>query len=336
MEKQITVNFSPKTVFVVAASIILLWLAYFLKDILILFVLAFIISTAIKPTVDNLEKRKVPRVVSIFLIYTLIVLFFFGFFRLIIPPISSQTSQLINNRQLIANEINEAFSKAPQTLRAPINTFINSLPERVGRYTSNSVVDNALGVFSGLLGLLTVFVVSFYLLLERTSIEDFINDNWHWPSKEKVKRIVRKITLKVSLWVRGQLILSAAIGVLTFIGLYILGVDFALTLAVIAAVTEIIPVIGPLLGAIPAILIAFAISPIKALWVALLYLGIQQFESQALTPQIMKKVVGLSSVTVIFALLVGAKLLGILGVLIAVPVASAVTVIFEELRKKEK
>lgn len=336
MDKQVTVNFSPKTILVLAGAVLILWLAYFLKDILVLFLIAFIIATAIKPLVDLAEKKNIPRTLSIVIVYALMVLFIYGLIRLIIPPISTQATQIIDNRQEIAIRITGYLSNAPAGIKNLIHTFTDDLPTRLGHYTSGSVIDNALGVFSGLLGFLTIFVISFYLLLEKNSMEDFIEENWLFGSKDRIKRIYRKISTKVSLWIRGQVILSGAIGILTYVGLSVLGIDFALTLAIIAGLTEILPVIGPIIGAVPAVIIAFAISPIMAFWVAILYLGIQQFESQILTPQIMKRAVGLSPASVIFTLLVGAKLLGILGVLIAVPVASSLVVIFEELKKKEK
>jgi predicted PurR-regulated permease PerM len=113
-----------------------------------------------------------------------------------------------------------------------------------------------------------------------------------------------------------------------------MGIEYAVPLALIAAFTELLPYVGPWIGAIPAVIVALAMSPIMALWVALLYLGIQQFENHVLVPQVMKRTIGLSPVIIIFSLLVGAKLLGILGVLIAVPVAAMIALVVEEIKKK--
>lgn len=336
MDKQVTVNFSPKTVFVIAASVILIWVAFFLRDILVLFLLSFVIAIGLKPLVDFLEKKKVPRFVSVLVLLLLVISSIYILIRLIIPPITIQVEQIIQNRHEIGLRLNSYLSTAPVGVKNLITDYTTNLPDKLARYTSGSMALNVLGVFSGLLGFITVLVISFYLLLEKGSFEDVIEKNWIWGSKERAKRIFRKISLKVSLWMRGQLLLSGSIGILTFVGLSVLGIPYALTLSLVAALSELLPLVGPFLGAIPAVLIAFTISPIMALWVALLYLLIQQFESQLLAPQIMKRVVGLSAVTTIFALLVGAKLLGILGVLMAVPVASSIMVIIEELRKKEK
>lgn len=335
MDRKLTFDFSFRTVFTVILTLGLVWLAFYLRDIIVLFFISFILATALDPAVNFMEKKKVPRWVSIIGFYALIGFFIYTLIRLIIPPMTTQIQHLIQSREYLADRIAGYFSSFPPTLKDGITEYVNTLPNRFAELSTGQIVPNVLGVFSGLLGVLTVFVATFYLLMERNGIERALEDYWPEKSKEKVVKIFRRMSLKMSLWVRGQVILSGAIGLLTFIGLSLLNVDYALTLALIAAVTELLPVIGPYIGAFPAIVIALSVSPILALWVAILYLGIQQFEAQVLVPQVMKRAVGLSPVTIIFSLLIGAKLLGFLGVIIAVPVASAISVLFETFNNKK-
>lgn len=334
MDRRFTVDFSLKTIFIFAASLIAIWLVYFLRDILVLFLLAFILATALEPTVNFFQKKHIPRWITILGIYSLIAFVIYTFVRLIIPPIAVQIESLIANRQGIAESLTGYFSNLPVTARTSIMETINSLPSRFGD-SSGAIVNNALGVFSGLFGFLTVLVVTFYLLMEKGALEKAILELWPVKSQQKALKVVNRIIEKISLWARGQMILSTAIGLLTYIGLAILGVEYAPTLSLFAAFTEFIPYVGPFISTAFAVILAFSISPLTALWVAILYFGIQQFEGSILVPQVMKRTLGISPVLIIFSLLVGAKLLGFIGIIIAIPVASAISVLIEAYNKKE-
>lgn len=336
MEKKVTIDFSPRSVFVVVLSLIAIWLIFVLRDILVLFFVAFMFATIVEPMVEKLNSWKIPRILSILIVYMLVALLLFALFRVVMPPIIEQTQELINNKDQISDGIESALNSTPGGVNNYINNAISEIPQKITNYSSASVVDNILGVFSGLAGGFTILVVSLYLLLERGAIEKSIASYWPAKSRDKAGRIFKRITLKVSLWARGQLILSLAIGLLTYIGLLLLGVDYAVPLALIAAFTELLPYVGPWIGAIPAVIVALSMSPVMVLWVGLMYLGIQQFENHVLVPQVMKRTIGLSPVIIIFSLLVGAKLLGILGVLIAVPVAAMIALVIEETKKKGK
>ncbi len=138
-------------------------------------------------------------------------------------------------------------------------------------------------------------------------------------------------------WVRGQLFLSLVIGVLVYIGLFLLNVPYALTLAIAAGVLEVVPVIGPIVASIPGILLAFTISPVLALGVAVMYFVVQQLENHLIVPQVMGRAVGLNPLVVILAIAVGSRLLGIMGALLAVPLTVVLQIIvLEVLLEKEK
>lgn len=335
MDRRITVDFSIKTIFIFAGSLIAIWLIYFLRDILVLFLLSFILATALEPAVNFLQKKHVPRWLTILGIYSLLGFIVYTFVRLIIPPISTQIESLVQERQFIIERLTSYFANFPNSIKSGIMETANAIPSRLGSFSTGSIVDNVLGVFSGLFGFLTVLVVTFYLLMERGALESAIAKILPARSQEKALRVVKRIIEKISLWARGQVILSSAIGILTFIGLSILGVEYAPTLALLAAFTEFIPYVGPFISTAFGVILAFTISPITALWVAVLYFGIQQFEGSILVPQVMKRTLGISPLLIIFSLLVGAKLLGFIGVIVAIPLVSAITVFIEAYNKKE-
>ena len=154
--------------------------------------------------------------------------------------------------------------------------------------------------------------------------------------EERVRNLTVQIEEKLGGWFRGQLFLSLVIGVLSFIGLSILGISYALPLAVIAGVMEVIPVIGPIISAIPPILIALTISPILGLGVAIMYFVIQQLENHLLVPQVMKRAVGLNPLVVILTIAVGSRLLGFAGALLAVPIAVVIQIVATEIIEARK
>ena len=184
---------------------------------------------------------------------------------------------------------------------------------------------------AGLLAFLTVLILTFYLLLESDALFDGFTRLFPRADRPRVDAVSRQISTKVSAWLSGQMILAGTIGLLTALGLYALGIPYFYVLALLGAIGEMIPVVGPVLSAVPAIGVALTISPRAAVFVTILMLAIQQFENHILVPKVMERQVGVSAVTVIAALLMGATLLGIVGAILAVPTAAILQVIIEEL-----
>ena len=175
------------------------------------------------------------------------------------------------------------------------------------------------------------------MIIQKHSFEDTLATLV--PSRYEAYVVPRShmVRERLGAWLRGQLTVCSLIAVMAFIGLIILGVPYALTLALFAGLMAIVPYMGPLLGAMPALLIAFSVSPWTVLFVAILYfVVIQFFESNLITPLVMRSAVGLNPVPIIVVLLVGGTLYGILGVLLAIPVTTALQVFVKDLRAKEK
>jgi predicted PurR-regulated permease PerM len=336
MERRINFDISLKSVITVAVALLLVGILYYVRDILILFLIAFVLATALEPLIDWFESKKVPRILTMAVIYSLFGLFIYIMIRSLIPPINDQITNLTSNRQVIVERINTYLSHMPIGVRNGFSDFVTALPDKLAGFQTGSLVTSVFGVVTGLLAALTVLVTTFYLLLEKNVMEKAIKTFWPADTEVRALSVFKRITEKISLWARGQIILSSSVGLLTFIGLSVLRFEYALVLAVVAGFMDIIPFIGPTITLVIGVALAFAYSPIYALWVAILFLGVQQFEAHVLVPQIMKRAVGISPVLIIFAILIMGKLLGIVGVLIAVPVAAILVVLVEEMNKKGK
>ncbi|HPW44524.1 MAG TPA: AI-2E family transporter, partial [bacterium] len=191
--------------------------------------------------------------------------------------------------------------------------------------------------FNGLFSVFLIMVLTFYMVVEENAIKKIV---WSLtPARHQAYAIdlVGRMQLQIGYWLRGQLILCLAIFLLTYLGLSILGVKYALLLALVAGLTEAIPYLGPILGGVPAVLLAMTQSPRLALVVIVMYLIIQQLENNILVPQIMKRAANVNPITSIIVLLVGYKIGGVAGAVIAIPVATAVSVGLKDLfNYKEK
>jgi len=185
-----------------------------------------------------------------------------------------------------------------------------------------------------------IFVLSFYFIVEEGSFKKFIRSIVPFRHRPYVEDLVGRMQLQVGKWLRGQLLLGLIVGVVIYVGLSLMGVKYALVLALVAGILEVVPYIGPVISAIPAVLIASAQSPLLALLVVILYFLVQQLENHLLVPKIMQKVVGLNPLVIILVILVAVKLAGVLGAIVAVPAATLISVflkdMFDERDKKDE
>jgi predicted PurR-regulated permease PerM len=196
---------------------------------------------------------------------------------------------------------------------------------------AGTAVTAVTSVFAAILAVITILILTFYLLVESEVLFAGFARLFPRVERPRVEEVSYKISAKVSAWLSGQLILAGAIGASSAVGLWVLGVPYFYVLAVVSAVGEMIPVVGPIFAAIPAILVALTVSPKTALFVILFYIAQQQIENHLLVPKVMERQVGVSAVTVIAALLIGGALLGIMGALLAVPTAAIIQVIITEI-----
>jgi predicted PurR-regulated permease PerM len=311
---------------VVFAGLILVFL-WLIRDIILLLILSVILASAMDPMVEYLNQKRIPRAVSVLSAYVLIL----GSIVLLVYAV---TPAVVEQLKILQANIPEYSERLQLRFGGFLgNQTISSLFEGVfsNFRGDNILVSGTFGIFNGFVSVVTVLVVSFYLVSEDKGMKKFVADLIPSRHQETTVSLLDKIQKKMGMWVVGQLILSASIFLFTLIGLLILRVPNALLLAIFAGLMEVVPYIGPFISAIPAVIVAFIVSPALALGVAIMYLLIQKTEGYVLVPKIMQKTIGTSPLVVLIALLVGLKLAGVLGLLIAVPLVSAIILIFQEL-----
>lgn len=324
MREKIHLDISAWTIIKVVLVLIAFYLLYLMADILALFFVVFILASSFYPTVSKWEKKigKPLSVVALLLIlFAIISLFIYAVF----PPLIYQTRQLIINLPELIERFRFFKEYIPYIERAITNLYQN-----LGDVTG-IIVRFTTGLFGGLFTVLIALVLTVYLLLDTHKIVQGLIIYAPADKRDDIIFIIKKMALKVGDWFRGQLWLSFIMGILSLVGLLIIGVPYALTLAFIAAVLEFVPTIGPLIAGVIAALVALSVDPIKAIFVIIYYIVIQQLEAAVIVPKLFQKIIGLSPIIIIATFLIGAKLYGLVGALLAVPFVALVFVLITEL-----
>lgn len=322
-----------------ALAVIILWCAYLVREILLLIYVSGLLAIGFSPIVRLIERQKVlpigtrrfPRWLAILVLYLVILGTLTGIGFMIIPPLVDQGQQLWTALPGMFDRgqeflIQKGMLKEHLTLREAVSRA----PGTGGRQAVGTVMGAVVGVVGGLFGLLTILILTFYLLVEGDNLRDTMLRLFPRRDRTRVAAASRDITVKVSAWLGGQLLLGAIIGGSSALGLWLLGIPFFYVLALISGIGELIPVVGPILAAVPAVIVASTVSVNKAILVIVFFVIQQQFENHILVPKVMERQVGVSAVTVIVALLIGGKLLGIPGAILAVPSAAILQVLFTE------
>lgn len=329
---------SWRSIWRVFASLGLLWFVLQVQDIVVILFLVFIFVAALNPVVSRWQ-LKMPRILSVTLIYLIFFGVIIGFATILFTPLIEQVNTL---SQLVPEKVNALipFFQRLTDGGEIIKQFSSGLQQFSGTLSnfSGSLISTTLGVFGGLFTAFTILVLTFYLLLEEDAAKHFLTNLLPPKAKDNVFYLINKISTKMGSWVRGQLLLMLIIGLLDYVILLVMGVPAPLALALWGGLMEIVPFLGPVLGAVPAIAVALvANSPLNALIVGLLMiLLIQQLEGHFIVPKVMEKAVGISPVSVILALLVGGKIYGVVGALLAVPIAAIVAVLVQDWPTVEK
>lgn len=313
------IEISVQTILFTVALIAGIWLILQIKDILFLVFIAFLLMTAIYPMVMWLDRLKIPRAISTLLIYFVVL----GSLGVIVG--SAVPAFVIQSTKLAATLPGTAARVFPYW-----NIDFQTISGQIAPLSAN-VLSLTLGIFSNILTTFMVLIITFYFILERRRAEATLTGFLGEATGRKVTELIRITERRLGAWVRGELLLMMFVGVLTYIGLTLLHIEFALPLAIIAGLLEIVPMIGPIISSVPAVLVALAISPVLALSVAALYIVVQQLESNIFVPIVMKRSVGLSPLVTILALMIGGRLGGIGGAVLAVPSVLVLQVILTSL-----
>lgn len=323
-----TITISPISWVYLAIVVVAVGLLWYLSGVVILVLASIIFAAALNPSVVSLQKMKIPRPLAVAILYIV----FFGVLGIVLylvtPTITQQIQSLVNNLPSTQSRVQASLASQPWLLAGyqKLSATVASRPDLV----INQVSQTAFGVVASVFGFVTVLVLTFYFLLNGRQIAQGLVK--YVPTRRKrdeVLEIGLNSSVKLGHWIRGQLLLCLIVFVTTFIALSLLGVPYALTLALFAGLLQFIPFVGAVVGAIPAVLVAFTISPLKALFVVIFFVILQTLLGNIIGPQVMKKAVGVSPIIILIAALVGYTLLGVVGVILAVPIAAVIDVVYE-------
>jgi predicted PurR-regulated permease PerM len=296
---------------------------YHLKETILVIFIAYIIVAALNPAVTFLRKKGVPKTLAVLLTFFITLSLFV---LLIAPLVPFFVSQIQLLGKSFPYYMQQAGAAAGLRLDAgELGRLIT--PQQIGQ----NAFALAGGVFGGFFTIISTVAISFYLLLSYESAKSGVSKLFPQKYHQKAEETIEQVNNKLGAWLQGQFILSLVIGLLTWVSLTALQIPFALPLAVLAALFEIVPTVGPIIASIPAIIVALTISPNMALVVVALYIAIQLVENHFLVPRIMQRAVGLNPVIVIIGVIAGGKLLGIPGALLSVPFISLIVLIFRNI-----
>jgi len=322
-----------------AVVVVLMWALYQVRSQILLLYVSALFATGMAPLVRMIERRRltpigrrrVPRAAAILVIYATVVGLIAALATAVVPPLVAQGRQLWTD---LPDRLDVLQRKLVQWGLVPAGTSYAELLQQApagGTDAVTTVLVAIWGIIGGMVGAVSILLLTFYLLVESERVFDVFVRLFPRSQRERVSNVSALVAVKISAWLGGQFLLAFIIGATSAIGLALLGVPYFFVLAVIAGIGEMIPMVGPLLSAVPAVAVAFTVSPGLGLAVALFCWGQQLLENNILVPKVMSDQVGLSAVTVIVSLAIGSSLLGLAGALLAVPTAAIIQVLFEEL-----
>jgi len=334
--KNISINITSGTIFKTILILIFFYLLFVLRDVALVVLTSVVIASAIEPITKLLGRYRIKRLPAVVLIYLVLALGLIGLFYLFLPPFLSQISGLLStlpsyletiklwNPLQSTQSLNEVVPVVQELSQSVSGFGITGSIGDAFSSASSGFLQLAGVFFGGVLSFMLIVVLSFYLSALENGVATFLRIVTPIKSERYVLNLWERSQTKIGQWMQGQLLLGVIIGVLTYLGLVILGVPYAFLLAIIAGLLELIPIFGPIIAMIPAIAIAFTDGGLTSAVIILgFYLIIQQFENNLIYPLVVRKVVGVPPLLVILALLIGAKLAGFLGILLSVPIAAA-------------
>lgn len=315
-----------------------------IHELLLAIVASIIIASAVEPVAIWAKHKNLSRMLTVLTVYVSVAIILAGLFYFLFLPLIGETAEFAKTLPTYSETTStQVFSSslAPEglvgdttsifslsELTSQINSIASSLSQ--GVFSSISVI------FGGVLSFILIVVLSFYLAVQEDGIAKFLGVIVPYHHEKYAIDLWRRSQKKIGLWMQGQLLLAVIVMVMVYLGLLLIGVPHALLLAVLAGIFELIPLFGPIISAIPAIIIGFASGGTSiALIVAGLFLIIQQFENHLIYPLVVKKVVGVNPLVSILALIIGGQLAGFLGILVSVPIAAVIMEFFSDLEREK-
>jgi len=325
-EKIYKFEISHRTIIFTIFFLLLLQFLWMIKDLLFSLFIAFVLVSALRPFLNNLLKLKIPRILAAFIVYFSFLTIIVILLSIIFPPLIKETIQFSITFPFIIEKLISNFSYPFFDWRSIFQYLPNA---------TNQVFNLVTGFFSNTIWLVYTLFFSFYFLIEENAIKNILSSFFPEEKTQKIVDFINLLEKRVNNWFWGEIILMVVVGMLTYIGLNLIGLKYALPLAVLAGILEIIPNLGPTIAAIPAILIGFSQSPFLGISALALAILVQQLENNLIVPVVMKKVVGLNPVVTLIALIIGGKLAGVLGILLSVPIVIVIQTFFFEFFNKK-
>ncbi len=327
-----------QTVLTVAAIAILLAVLWEAREALMLIYVSALIAMGFAPLVTIIERSRsgargrIPRWLAILVIYIAIVVVLLLVALAVVPPLISQAAALWAKMPDEFDKF-QHFLIRYKLLRRPITLAeaVQNAPEGTSSNAVNTVLLALSNLVGGIFGFITILILSFYLLVEAKSMFDYIARFIPPGRRGDVANAVREAVVKVSAWLRAQFVLAGVMGSFATVGLFLMGVPYFYVLALVAAIGETIPIVGPIIGGVTAVIVSLSVSPKLALMVGIYFFVLHQLEANVLVPKIMERRVGVSPVAVLVALLIGGALWGLVGAILAIPTAAILSIIVDQI-----
>jgi predicted PurR-regulated permease PerM len=344
----VTISITTGTIFKTALILLLFYFLFFFRDLILVILTAVVMASAVEPATKKITNWGLSRSVAVSLVFISIILALVGFFFLFVRPIVSDIvhADSVYNISSFVSDSKTSIAQKSVAVSKELSTS-NIFDTLRGFVSDSGSSEGAFAfvrtVFGGVFSFILILVFAFYLSVQKHGVKNFLRIVTPDQYEEYVIGLWKRTQHKIGLWMYGQLVLGLIVAVLAYIGLSFMRVDYALSLAFLIAIFEIVPVFGPILASIPAILIAFmngtGLVPepgmTAALSVALFYVVIQQFESHLIYPLVIRNVIGVSPILVIIAIVIGVESAGVLGAILAVPIASALVEFTNDIQERK-
>lgn len=340
-QKNNVIEITTGTILRVFLIAMLLAAVYFVRDIVALVLFSIVIASSVEPGVRFFEKKRIPRVLSLLFIYFVGFLILATMFYMVVPNLVSELSRFAITLPQYLNYtggLHDLFSFLPSfggSFSSVLQDVLLGLQDKVSEFSSGFFSATA-KVFGGVFSFFLIVVLSFYLAVQKDGLDNFVRIITPDQYEKYILNLWRKSHKKIGLWLQGQILLGLLVGVLVFLGLTILRVEYAFSFALLAAVFELIPIFGPIMASIPPVLVAFLQSPSLGVAVIILFVIIQQFENHLIYPLVVRKIIGIPPIISILAIIIGGKLGGFFGILLAVPMATVLMEFLNDLAERKK
>lgn len=340
--RDIHITVSVGTILKIAATLMVLWMLFIVRELLLVFLSSVVLASALEPMVIWLTKRGIARTLAVLMLYVaafvcILVLVYF-LLPTILTDFGDVMSTIPDRLQSLTNWGNSSSSLGSLAVNLTGDLTVTDVVD-ILRSSLTGATSGALGaasiIFGGVMSFVLIVVISFYLAVQEDGVENILRVLTPVRHERYVIDVWKRSQKKIGLWMQGQIFLGIFIGIFVYLGLSLLQIKYALLLAILAGIFEFIPYVGPTLSAAPAVLLGLNDGLFTGLLVLGFFVIMQQFENHLLYPLVVKKMVGVPALMVIISMIVGGKLAGFLGILIAVPVAAVLMELISDWEKKK-